>query len=383
MINKKSSQLMDKLKRIKPLRNVFNRNCIPITFSSSDYFSPYLSVTISSLLKNANPNMNYDLVVFHKDITPKTQKILTETFNKGNVSLRFFDLSALFSGLNLYTPGHISIETYFRLVIPLVMKNYNKILFLDSDLAVLGDIKELYDTDVSKYALSACIECLMSSIVGIYGDHASKYMREKLHLKNVDKYFQAGVMVLNLDYFNKNHCAEKLFKMVTSFDYRIVDQDALNELLNDKNLWLNNEWNWTPLQKHMKEQGYLEHMSEFVREKYLAVKDPKILHFADREKPWFYPEEDMAYIWWSYARQTPFYEEILGRMIDFKISQRQNQNIFQNYPSMFFLNAKKIIYKIKKLFSKGEKRKKYKMKYKKVKSIIKEAKKFKKNLFKI
>ena len=83
--------IVSKLKEIKPLKKVFNDKCIPIAFSSSDYFAPYLSVTISSLLKNANPNMNYDLVVFHKDMTPKTAKILTEAFKKSNVSLRFFD----------------------------------------------------------------------------------------------------------------------------------------------------------------------------------------------------------------------------------------------------------------------------------------------------
>lgn len=305
-----------KLSNIKPLEKVFKTKCIPITFSSSNYFAPYLGVTIKSLINNCDKNYNYDFIIFTKDMDEFNKKTLSNICKGENFSIRFVNLSKIFNELKLYTPGHVTIETYFRLVIPEYMKNYKKILFLDSDLLLKEDIKELYEYDLSNYALAACEECLMSALVGIHGDKAKKYMIEKLHLKNIDKYFQAGVMLLNIEQFKKNNYCEILLNMVNTFDYNIVDQDAMNELLNDKILWLPNEWNYPPLQKHMKEFKYLENMSKYIRRKYLAVKRPKIIHFADRGKPWFDPTEDYATDWWEIAKTTTYYEEILKRMCE-------------------------------------------------------------------
>ena len=305
-----------KIENITPLNTVFKDNFIPVTFSSSNYFAPYLGVTMKSIINKCDKNFNYDFVVFTKDMDDLNKKMLSKICDQKNISLRFINLSNIFDKLNLYTPGHVTIETYFRLVIPEYMKNYKKVLFLDSDLLVKDDIKELYEYDLANYALAACEECLMSALLGIHGDSAKKYMTEKLHLKDIDKYFQAGVMVLNIEQFNINNYCEKLLNMVNSYDYNIVDQDAMNELLDDKVLWLPNEWNFPPQQKHMKELKYIENMSKYIRHKYLSVKNPKVIHFADRGKPWFDPTEEFAQEWWELARQTPYYEEIVKRMCE-------------------------------------------------------------------
>ena len=309
------------LDKIKPVEKIYDSNCVPIAFASSDYFVPYLAVTIKSIIEHSNSLYNYDLIVFNKDITKKNQMILVKMLdNYDNFNIRFVDVSNIFSQLSLYTPGHVSIETYFRLIIPLYMQSYNKILFLDSDLCVLEDVANLYSIDIGNNVLAATEECLMSALVGIHGQWVVDYMHNKLGLKNIDKYFQAGVMIMNIKKFMENSYSYTLLKMVNEFDYNIVDQDAMNELLNDDVYWLQNEWNYPPLQKHMKEVNYLDNMSDYIRRKYLSVKEPKILHFADSEKPWFYPDEDYAEVWWEYARQSPFYELILARMMDNKLS---------------------------------------------------------------
>ncbi len=319
---KKNNLYNINLNKIKAVKKVFDEDFIPITFSSSDYFVPYLAITIESLLANGNKNINYDLIVFNKDISEQSKHMLEKVCSQDNVSIRFINVEKIFKKLNLYTPGHVTIETYFRLVIPIFMRDYDKILFLDSDLLIQDDIKKLYDIDITNYAVAAAVECLMSALLGIYGKDAVKYMYDKLHLKNADYYFQAGVMLMNIKYFNNNNCSKKLLNMVSNFNYNIVDQDALNELLNDKIMWLSNEWNYPPLQKHMIKANYIENMSEPVRNMYLSVKKPKILHFADFEKPWFYPTEAYADIWWQHARKSIFYEEIIKKMIEHTINPK-------------------------------------------------------------
>ncbi len=312
---KKQKTLKQKLTYIRPLAPAFATDSIPIAFSSSDYFVPYLAVTIRSIMEHAGGTDKYDLIVFTKDITLNNQIMLKKMLlSYPNFSIRFVNMSYVFTDLRLYTPGHISIETYFRLIIPSYMSNYPKILFLDSDLCILENIAHLYHIDIGSYAVAAARECLMSALVGIHGPHTAAYLTHRLGLKNIDDYFQAGVMIVNVKEFIKNHYCQQLLKMVNEFNYDIVDQDALNELLQDKIYWLSNEWNYTPLQKHMHAAHYLENMSDSIRKRYLAVENPKILHFADREKPWFFPMETRAEAWWEYARKTPYYEEILRRM---------------------------------------------------------------------
>jgi len=329
--NKKDKTRIN-LNLIKPLDTIFDsENVVPIAFASSDFFAPYLGVTIQSIIDCSDSDYNYDLVVFTKDMSDFNKQILSGMCDRENFSIRFVNVKDIFEKVSLYTPAHITIETYFRLVIPKFMQNYHKILFLDSDLLIREDVKNLYHTDLTGggYALAAAEECLMSALVGLNGQLVIDYMKKTLKLKNVDKYFQAGVIVLNTDFFNSNNCCAKLMNMVSKFNYNIVDQDAMNELLNDKCYWLPNEWNYPPLQKHMKKAKYVENMSDFIRKKYLAVKEPKIIHFADWSKPWWDPTEDYAPLWWNTARKTSYYEIIISNMIDKKTEK--NADLLQNY----------------------------------------------------
>ena len=116
------------LRNIVPLKQTCDYS-IPVAFSSSNYFAPYLGVTIQSIIDNSNNTDKYDLIIFSKDISDFNKNILTSLVsNIANFSIRFVDLNNIFQNLSLYTPGHITIETYFRLIIPLFMKNYKKFL---------------------------------------------------------------------------------------------------------------------------------------------------------------------------------------------------------------------------------------------------------------
>lgn len=347
------------LDTIKPIEKIFEENVIPITFSSSNSFAPYLAVTIKSIIDKSDDAYNYDLVVFTRDMSDYNKKILTQMCNKDNFSIRFVNVKEFFDKLNLYTLSHITIETYFRLIIPKYMSNYKKILFLDSDLIICEDVKNLFKYDISDYALAATEECLMSALLGIYGKKLIDYMTERLKLKDVDKYFQAGVLLINIDYFNLHDCSSKLIDMVRNFNYNIVDQDAMNELLNNKCFWLPNEWNYPPLQKHMKLKNYLENMSDFIRKKYLSVKNPKILHFADYSKPWYDPSEDYANVWWEVAKTTPYYECILSYMMDkkFEVYNHMNISFIKNVKNYKLYCLKYLKYKVLELFAKNKQKK--------------------------
>lgn len=65
--------------------------------------------------------------------------------DKSNFSIRYLDPTPYIQGCSFYIRGHFSIETYFRLVLPELLPGYQKILYLDSDMVVQGDVAELYN----------------------------------------------------------------------------------------------------------------------------------------------------------------------------------------------------------------------------------------------
>jgi len=125
-------KIYEKLDNIDAIEPAFEKNCIPITFSSSEYFAPYLGVALQSLVDFSNEENNYDILVFTRDMTEFSKIELKNLLPKKNFSIRFIDLNGVFGELNLYVTGHVSIETYFRLIIPHFMVKYKKFLFLDA-----------------------------------------------------------------------------------------------------------------------------------------------------------------------------------------------------------------------------------------------------------
>lgn len=114
-------------------------------------------------------------------------------------------------------------------------------------------------------------------------------------------------------------------------------------------------------------------------------KESKIIHYLGSCKPWINTLEYKADIWWKYARNTPYYEDILQCLVQIQNSEHNTriQKIAYILDHVWYFKIKKISYKIKRKFLNKEKRKIYEQKYRVVKLLLKEAKILKKNLTRI
>jgi len=290
----------------------FTKDSALIILSSSDYFVPYLATTLQSIIDSSNKIHNYDFVIFTKDMSDKNKALLEKYFASENISLRFITIKNDFDQLALSTPGHVSRETYFKLVAPVYLKNYKKCLFLDADVIVKEDLYNLYQTDVGGYPLAAVASCVYAGILNSHQD-IMDYTQNILKLEKPYKYFQGGILLINIEEFNKNAYSQKLLDKASSYEYKCADQCLLNSFFKDNIKYIDNAWNFETCQKCFSETN--PNMPLEIKEKYnQARKAPKIVHYAGHEKPWIFPEEEMADIWWAYARKTPFYEVILKRM---------------------------------------------------------------------
>ena len=127
--------------------------------------------------------------------------------------------------------NNISIETYYRiLAIDLLPKDIDRILYLDVDMIIQGSLESLYWGDLTGYPFLVC-----EDILGILnGFHEANKFR--MGIPPEYSYFNAGVMLFNLEYLRKTNASEmvidRIYKNQDRYEYN--DQDVLNEVYYDK-----------------------------------------------------------------------------------------------------------------------------------------------------
>ena len=304
---------VDKHEQYKP---AFANNNVAIAFAANDYFVPYMGTMLQSIIENSSTEKNYDIFILTQDITVDNRKCLLEMIGeKSNFCIRFINPAYLIEGYEFFMRGHFSLETYYRLVLPELLPDYDKILYLDSDMVVNADVAELYNTDVTGYLLAACRDADTAGLYNGFEPKKKEYTDKVLKLKNPYEYFQAGVLVMNLEQFRKQYKMNEILEFAASEEWQLLDQDILNKLCEDKVKYVDMAWNVMVDYGKIRINQIIRLAPQWLNKLYMeARKEPKIIHYAGPEKPWIYPEMDMGKIFWKYAKSTPYYECMLYRM---------------------------------------------------------------------
>lgn len=262
---------------------------IPIFFSTDDNYIPYLDVAVASLISNASKDKNYRIIVLNTGLRPENISRLKMNECQGFV-IEFVDISERVKNIKAYFKNiyHFSIATYYRLFIASLFPQYEKILYLDCDLVVLGDISKLFAIDLGGNILAAAPEQYVQNT-----PEFRQYAELALGV-NPDKYVNAGVLVINLKEFRNNNVEDKFVELITKYDFDLLDPDQayLNYLCQDKILMLPNGWNKEPM--NLSCEG-----------------EKNIVHYALYKKPWQYDDVMDGEFFWHYARKSPFYQKIL------------------------------------------------------------------------
>ena len=292
------------------------RPVIPVVFAADNNYVPMLTTTIYSALKNASSKYRYDIVVMQRDITADNQSIMRTFFSRfPNVTLRFANVSRIVENYRLTTNNpHISIETYYRFLVQELLPFYDKVLYLDSDLIVKGDISELFATDLGDNFVGAVRDIDFVGNVNMKKGKRFDYAKNVLEMNDPYDYFQAGVLVLNTRAMREAHSIEEWLEFASDDRYIYNDQDVLNARCEGRVAFLDFSWNVM-----IDCGGRIGNIFSFApAAMYDAFLDSrsheKIVHYAGVEKPWKMADCDRAELYWEYAREIPFYEKLLANL---------------------------------------------------------------------
>lgn len=282
---------------------------IPIVFASNNVFAPVCGVAISSVIKNADPNYYYDIVVLESDISTHNQKLICSLADgKSYISIRFFNALSLTKDYSLTASEHITTETYYRFLIQDILPNYDKVLYLDGDLVCNRDVAELFRTNIDGYLLAAVHDPDLCGQINL--DPATlRYLIQEVKLADPYLYFQAGVLLLNVKEMRKAYSLDQWLGFASK-KYRYSDQDVLNRYCQNRVKYINMAWNMVIDCNNYRVPVIIRAANGAVYQEYhKARRDPYIIHFAGFQKPWKQRGVDFEEEFWKYARLTPFYEQ--------------------------------------------------------------------------
>ena len=114
----------------------------------------------------------------------------------------------------LYTRDYYSKTTYFRLFIPNLYPQYNKVLYLDSDITILSDVADLYNIDIGDNLIAAAPDDVIQTIE-VFQD----YVEKVVGVADYRNYFNAGIIVMNLDELRKFDFQEKFLYLLSTVKF--------------------------------------------------------------------------------------------------------------------------------------------------------------------
>lgn len=321
------------LAQAKKTAPAFDANNVAIAVAANDYFIPYCATFLKSMAEHSNSDKNYDILLLSQDVSDINVKNVKKMLSAWkNISLRVLDPSVLIDQYTFHIEGHFSKETYYRLVLPELLPNYDKVLYLDSDMIAMDDVAKIYDEDIDGYLLAACHDADTAGLYNGYRKDKKEYTDKILKLKEPYQYFQAGVLLLNLKEFRKRYTTKQVLDFAVSEKWQLLDQDILNKLCEGAVKYIDMSWNVMVDFAGIRINQIIALAPRWLNEMYQeARKNPKIIHYAGPQKPWFEPEMDFGMQFWECARGTAYYEIMLGRMnrATGKTGNNNHKNIFR------------------------------------------------------
>lgn len=283
-----------------------NQEKINLCFAANDAYAPHLATAIKSIIKNKNANDVFDILILDDDIKDENKEYIKSIIDKNSL-INFVKINKeLFKNCPLTKEAfHIkSLSTYYRFLLSSISQK-NKILYLDCDIIVQGSLAQLYNTNIQN--------CYFAGVEDVYS-------KENCARLGLQKYCNAGVILLNLDLWRKNNIEEKLFDWCKDNYEKIkwVDQDVLNTVLQEKILYLPEIYN---AQVSELEFGKTKYFNEIAN-------DAAIIHYVGHKKPWMNSSFKLNKNYLKYRLQTKYKDIFFKNFIHniFSLKNEFNEN---------------------------------------------------------
>ncbi len=253
----------------------------------------YVNQTVVSMKSALEHNEQVEFIIMYSKLSDESMQKLGAV--GGSLRLIKMDESQ-FADLTL--SKWVTVQAWFRIKLPDLCKDLDKVLYLDCDTLIRGNLDELFSLDLTdKY---------LAGVKDVWG--VSKYVK-RLGMKS-GVYVNSGMLLFNCDYCRKKHFFDKVVEFAKN-NAKIIefcDQDSINKVVDEHKLVISPKYN---LMDTWWRGGYYEFEGEEETEYLQAKKNPVIAHLTGLKPAFKGCGNKFKDEWWEVAKKTKIYDELL------------------------------------------------------------------------
>ncbi|GMK46697.1 general stress protein A [Paenibacillus glycanilyticus] len=251
-----------------------------------DAYVQHLGVALASMLQHLRPNMKTHIHVIENGLSRDNRNLLKRIANRYEAQLHYWKAKGQIPA-NLHISRHISEASYYKLLIPELLRDIasDRVLYLDCDVVVLGDVSGLWNTDMRGRAVAAVRDW--------GGDERCR----ELQIPDPSLYFNAGILLLDLKQWRTRNLSFQILSFAAHNPDHLYfhDQDAMNAILHREWLPLDAKWNY--------QTNMLTHR------KFKKISNPVIVHFTGSSKPWHYDNDHPYKLkYYEFIKETDWHD---------------------------------------------------------------------------
>ena len=220
-----------------------------ITCNTDDNYAQHCTAMLCSLFEN-NKDEEITVHVLCGNLSETNRQLIKDLSVRYQQQVLFHAVDeSVLDGVQFRSKRPLTKAAYYRLLLSSILRDVDKVLYLDCDMIVLGKIKELFDIELDNYALAAVLDPMPYN-----NQH-----QMQLHLSTETHTFCSGIMLVNLEYWRKNNIESQLLEFAKRKREPVYlhDQDVLNYVLKD-------HWFMLPLLTKEKAQAHIEAGAKYV-----------------------------------------------------------------------------------------------------------------------
>ncbi len=260
---------------------------ISLSFSASDNYMQHLAVVLISALEHT-PKATFLFHVLTRYVSDDHRQrleALCEASGRAQIVFHLIE-NKVFDDFPLPL-AHITQEMYYRYLLPELLVDEQRTIYMDVDILIAGDLLELWQIDLGEALLAGMEE----------KDHLA-VLKRQIGMPEDAPYVNSGVLVMDLEKLRAfnffNRCIERTIAYSDKLDW--PDQDVINALCANRILTISNRFNFMSAKRPPKAARVV------------------VRHFANfSAKPWCCLVTSWTWLdYVKYLKKTPFKDKVAG-----------------------------------------------------------------------
>ncbi len=237
------------------LRKLNRMKHINICLACDDNYSKYAGVVIASVLANSNQDTYLNFYILDGGISQKHKSEINDLKSIKGCEINFIPINDddFSEYKKVKTHKYITLATYYRLKLPSLLPDVERVIYLDCDTIVNSDLTELYNIHLTTQAFAGVLD---------------------INMKNFDNqtYINAGVLVMDLNKMRELNLEQAFLEWTEEHQTSIEcgDQEIINEVCKGNIFVVPDTWN-------VQTSDFMNRSS--------FIKKPNIIHYIAKNKP--------------------------------------------------------------------------------------------------